>query len=120
MCPAWGKKCAICKTPNHFAKVCNSANAHSLLEDSDDARATAFQQFYDDEHPAEMFHVEDLVSDSDAESLIAHIQFEEDNSFTDHVNINEMEEIRVKVSPFVPRPDPRQSDNVSQTGPFNP
>lgn len=114
VCPAWGKRCAICRGMNHFAKVCKSANAHFVSEDDNGSQANAFhlQQLVSEENPAKVLHVEDLVSDSDADALVAHIQFEEDNSFTDCVDPKEIEEIKIKISPFVPHPDPREPNNI--------
>ena len=31
-CPAWGKKCLICNTPNHFAQVCRKKDAENVEE----------------------------------------------------------------------------------------
>ena len=30
MCPAWGKKCKLCKEKNHFAKKCKKVPVHNI------------------------------------------------------------------------------------------
>ena len=42
-CPAYGKNCAVCNKPNHFAKVCRgkgksqrNQTVHATLDDYDD------------------------------------------------------------------------------------
>ena len=101
---------------NHFAKVCKSANAHSL-EDYDDAYAS--ELYPQESNDAEMSQIEDFISDSDAESLVAHIQFEANNTFTDRQDARDIEEIRVKVTPFVPVPDLRLPNNIPSDNIYN-
>ena len=99
VCPAWGKRCAICKGMNHFARVCKSANAHYFHDESvNDAYASAFEfEDCDDDHIG---------------ALLAQIQFEDDNTYTDRRDPKDIEEIKIGVTPFVPIPDPREPDNV--------
>ena len=36
MCPAWGKRCRVCKKVGHFWKMCRSSKVHQVLQEQQD------------------------------------------------------------------------------------
>lgn len=84
-----------CKTFNHFARVCNSRQGKAFHFEHDEAE----------------YYVEDNDS-APMEALIAHVQFDQNSDTYRCMNSRDIEEIKIKVTPFSPSPDPRDIENI--------
>ena len=89
-CPAWNQTCKSCGIKGHFSIVCRSKSRNRFSE---------VRGLQDD--------------DANMDSLIAHVEFNQETGSYISSNKNSLVEIEATLVPFSPKPDPTNPEDIS-------
>ena len=88
-CPAWNQTCKSYGIKGHFSIVCRSKSRNCFTE----VRSLQYDE-------------------ANMDSLIAHVEFDQETSSYISSNKNSVVEIEATLVPFSPRPDPRNPEDI--------